>query len=86
MLSRKRHQRTMNNPEQANKTDLAEAGVGLLGGGAILFEGIHMVADNPNVMMLPSGIAVAIVGAFAIVAGGVQYSNYFRQLDGRPTQ
>jgi hypothetical protein len=46
-----------------------------------LAEGINIISERPNIMMLPSGIAIAMLGGFAVLAGAYQYADYFRRLE-----
>jgi hypothetical protein len=47
----------MNQAKRPGKGELVEAAAGLGGGGVILAEGINIISERPNIMMLPSGIA-----------------------------
>jgi hypothetical protein len=71
----------MNQAKRPGKGELVEAVAGLGGGGAILAKGINIISERPNIMMLPSGIAIAMLGGFAVLAGAYQYADYFRRLE-----
>jgi hypothetical protein len=66
----------MNQAKRPGKGELVEAVAGLGGGGAIFAEGINIISERPNIMMLPSGIAIAMLGGFAVLA-----ADYFRRLE-----
>jgi hypothetical protein len=71
----------MNNVQNPGKAELVESVVGVGGGGAILTEGVHIITERHNIMMLPSGIAVALLGGFTVLAAAHQYADSFRRLD-----